>query len=228
LFSLNAVITIASLKTNIPLSTLTTMIRHFSFRLALGFAYLVLVSCAAIKEQTLIEPAGWAAEQHKRQQINIWEIRGRLGIQTESDGGVLDIIWKQSELDHSIRLLAPLGAGNYLVQGNSDFTEIRFPDGEKKIVNNIDDIFSSILEIDLPANAVKDWIRGLPAKSLPVESISWNDQGLINTLKQSGWNVEMTEYTGTEILLPHNIYLSRDVDTELDIRLVLKQWLIDN
>jgi len=188
----------------------------------------ILVSCATVKQQTLTEPAGWIAEQQQRQQIKIWEIRGRLGVQTESNGGSMDIIWKQSDEEFSIRLIAPLGAGTYLIQGDNEVADIRFPDGQKKVVNNIDEVFSSALEIELPANAVKDWIRGLPAKSLSVESISWNEQGLINRIKQSGWNVEMKKYTGNDILLPHAIYLSRDDNDELDVRLVLRQWLVDN
>ena len=210
------------------------MPRHLSFPFVLSFACLMLVSCATVKqpsledEQIKAEPADWLFEQEKRQQISTWEIRGRLGVQTEYDGGSLDIIWKQSENDYSIRLMAPLGAGSYLVQGDNELAEIRFPDGEKKIVNNIDDIFASTLEVDLPATAVKDWIRGLPARALPIEQISWNEHGLPERIKQSGWNVELKKYTGTEILLPHAIYISRDDDAELDIRLLLRQWLIDN
>ncbi len=204
------------------------MIRFFSFHLSISLACLILASCAVIKEQTsTIEPVGWMEEQQKRQQIQIWEIRGRLGVQTESNGGTLDIIWKQSEQDFSIRLLAPLGAGTYLIQGDKDFAEIRFPDGQKKIIYDIDDVFSSTLEVDLPATAIKDWIRGLPARNLSIEYTSWNDLGLIDRIKQSGWNVEMKKYTGNKILLPHTIYLTRDDDTELDIRLALRQWLLD-
>ena len=209
------------------------MPRHFLYYLAISFASLMLVSCATVKpqlvekEQLITEPAGWVAEQHKRQQIRNWEIRGRLGVQTETNGGSLDIIWKQSDEDFSIRLIAPLGAGSYLIQGDSHVAEIRFPDGRKEIISSIDDAFSSALEVNLPANAVKDWLRGLPAKSLSIESVSWNDQGLLDKIKQSGWNVEMKKYTGNKILLPHILYLSRDDNVELDVRLVLRQWLID-
>jgi len=204
------------------------MFRQFLFPIAISLVLLMLASCATVKEQITTEPAGWVAEQHKRQQIKNWEIRGRLGVQTENDGGTLDIIWKQAEQDFSIRLIAPLGAGNYLVQGNGYAAEVRYPDGQVKTVNSIDDVFTSILEVNLPVNAVKDWIRGLPAKTLSVESITWNEHGLLNTIKQSGWNVEMKKYTGKKILLPHAIYISRDENTELDIRLVLRRWLIDN
>ncbi len=205
------------------------MIRRLFFSLVTGLALLMLASCATVREQTTTqEPAGWQAAQQKRQQIKNWEIRGRLGIQTENDAGTLDIIWKQAEQDFSIRLIAPFGAGNYLVQGDNGITEIRYPDGQVETVNNIDDVFSSVLKVNLPVNAVKDWIRGLPSKTLSVEAISWNRQGLLHTLKQSGWNVEMKKYAGKKILLPHAIYLSRDDDAELDVRLVLRQWLVDN
>ncbi len=204
------------------------MLKHFPSRLAAAMICLVLASCATVKEQTTIkEPAGWQAAQQQRQQIKNWEIRGRLGVQTENDGGTLDIIWKQAEQDFSIRLIAPFGAGNYLVQGDNSFAEIRYPDGQIEIVNNIDDVFSSILKVNLPVSAVKDWVRGLPTKTLSLDAISWNEKGLLHTLKQSGWNVEMKKYAGKKILLPHAIYLTRDDNAELDIRLVFRQWLID-
>lgn len=209
------------------------MTRNFTFHLACSLACLMLASCATMKEQASEEqlkkePVAWAKEQQKRQQIKYWEIRGRLGVQTKNNGGSMDIIWKQAEEDYSIRLIAPLGSGSYLIQGNGDFAEVRFPDGEKKIVDNMDDIFASTLNVELPTTAIKDWIRGLPASALTVKSIRWNEQGLLHKIKQAGWNVEMTDYNGNKILLPHSIYLTRDDKPELDIRLVLRQWLVDN
>ena len=207
---------------------LLIMFQNFTSHVVVCLLCLVIASCATVKQQITTEPATWVAEQKKRQQINIWEIRGRLGVQTETTGGSMDLIWKNADQDYSIRLIAPLGAGSYLVQGNSDYAEIRFPDGRTDIVSNIDVVFASIFEIDLPTSAVTDWIRGLPSKALAIERISWNEQGLLTKIKQSGWNVEMAKYTGDEILMPHIIYLSRDDDDELDVRLVLRQWLIDN
>jgi outer membrane lipoprotein LolB len=204
------------------------MIRDLSFPLAIGFACFTLASCATVKQQIKVEPASWTAEQHKRQQIETWEIRGRLGIQTEFTGGSLDVIWKNDGNDFSIRLIAPMGAGNYLVQGDENQAEIRFPNGSTKIINNIDNVFSSMLEVDLPTSAVKDWIRGIPSKTLPVEQISWDKKGHLNRIKQAGWSVEMTKYSGDKVPMPHNIYLSRDGESELDMRLILRQWLIDN
>jgi outer membrane lipoprotein LolB len=210
------------------------MSRHLSFVLAITLVCLAIVSCATVTQQTEKEsevdrqPATWPAEKEKRQQVDIWEIRGRLGLQTDKTGGTMDIIWKQAGDDFTIRLIAPMGAGSYMIQGGKDFAEIRFPNGEKQLVDNVDDVFASTLEVDLPTSAVKDWVRGLPASALPVEQIEWNDQGLINRIKQSGWNVEMTKYSGVKVSLPHSIYVSRDDNEALDVRLILRQWLIDN
>ena len=181
-----------------------------------------------VKRPASSQPENWVSEVERRQLIEKWEIRGRLGFQTDTNGGSLDVTWKQFEREYSIRLIAPLGAGNYHVQGDDTFAEILFPDGHREILNNIEDAFSSILNVELPVSAIKDWVRGTPSRTMPVKNPRWNESGLLTNIEQSGWRVEMKKYTGSEIPLPHAIYLSRDDDEELDIRLVLRQWLVDN
>ncbi len=203
----------------------------------------MLVSCATVdqqaaetelsaeEKQALLkkqQPAHWQQEKQDRQQIRSWEIRGRIGIQTKDNGGSMDLIWKQSVDEYSIRLIAPLAAGNYLIQGEQDHAEIRYPDGSSKNIENTDDIFLTSLDVDLPTSAIKDWVRGLPASEIGIDDVQWNEHGLINRIRQSGWNVEMKKYAGAKILLPHSIYISRDDDEDLDIRLVLRQWLLDD
>ena len=214
------------------------IIRHYFLPLIASIFVLALSSCAVIEEKAAVEPVikpesptkpvnKWVEEQKKRQAIQMWEVRGRLGVQTEKTGGSSDIIWKQSEKDYSIHLIAPLGAGSYMIQGNDDYAEIRYPDGRKEIIDNVDEVFLSTLEVDLPVTAIRDWLRGLPAKSLSVDHISWNAKGLVHKLEQSGWRVELKKYTGVKMLFPHAIYVSRDDKPELDIRLLLRQWLVD-
>jgi len=203
------------------------MFRYISFHLVIGLTCLMLASCAAIKEKTTTEPIAWPEHQQQRQKIKVWEIRGRLGVQTQTTGGSVDIIWKQSDQDYSIRLILPLSVGSYLIQGNDRYAEIRYPNGRKKIVSNIDNVFTSMLGRTLPVNAIRDWVRGLPARSLSVEKMEWDEQGLLSSIDQSGWSVEMADYSGNDLLLPHTLYIRRSDDDELDIRLLLRQWLVD-
>jgi outer membrane lipoprotein LolB len=173
-------------------------------------------------------PAGWEASKAQREKISQWELRGRLSVQTQHDGGVMDLVWRQFDDVYSIHLIAPLGAGSYMIEGNADYAVIRYPDGERQTVEDIDSVFEKVLEVKLPVSALKDWVRGLPAHKLPVDKIVWNDKGLINRLYQSGWNVEMTRYTGGHLLMPHAIYLGHLKQSDIDVRLILNQWLIDN
>ncbi|MBE9567546.1 MAG: outer membrane lipoprotein LolB [Proteobacteria bacterium] len=218
------------------------MTRFLLLFLTVSLSSLMLGSCASVEEKPASEPqpeqqahmkkeltpAGWTVQKEKRQQIKNWEVRGRLGVQTETEGATMDIIWKQAEDEYSIRLIAPLGAGSYLILGDNELARIRYPDGKKRTVRDIDDVFKATLKVDLPVTAIKDWIRGLPAKDLSIEKIRWNEKGLLKLLEQEGWNVELKKYAGTDILLPHEIYLTRDDDEELDIRLLFRQWLVDN
>ncbi len=226
---------------------------QFQFPLTISLACLLLVSCATVEypaedatlndspvtddESTAADsplplekrqPLHWQEEKQRRQQIRSWEIRGRLGVQTAKDAGVLDLIWKQSADEYSIRLIAPLASGNYHIQGDGSYAEIRYPDGSRKNIENIDDMFLLALEVDLPASAIKDWLRGLPASELVVDDIQWNESGQIHEIRQDGWNVEMEKYAGTKLLLPHAIYITRDDDEDLDIQLLLRQWLLDD
>ena len=140
----------------------------------------------------------------------------------------MDIIWKQADGEYSIHLIAAMGAGSYLIQGNEQFAEIRFPDGSRKNIDRVDDVFSTALELDLPVSAVIDWVRGLPAARLPTDKIQWNKQGLIASLEQAGWHVEMKKYAGVRVLMPHDLHLTHDDDDEVSIRFLFRQWLIDN
>ncbi len=175
-----------------------------------------------------IKPANWSATKKHRQSIKSWELRGRLGIQTADNGGSLDLNWHQDGDNYVIRLLAPLGQGSYLISGNLQSVMIRLPDGKTRILDNPDALFKSTLGFDLPVSALRDWVRGLPAASLPLDSIRWNRQGLLHVVDQAGWHVVMSNDLGGKIRLPYKIYLSRKDRPELDIRLVLRQWMVDN
>lgn len=175
-----------------------------------------------------VQPAGWQAAKKQRMAIRSWELRGRLGVQTENNSGTLDLTWQQDGDEYVIRLLAPMGQGTYLITGNEYSAILRLPSGKKRIISNPDALFHDSLGVDLPLSALRDWVRGVPAASLPVDEIRWNKKGLLRQINQNGWHVEMSNYLGSKVLLPYKIYLSRDDKPDLSIRLALRQWMIDN
>ncbi len=175
-----------------------------------------------------VEPAGWQVLKKQRQSIKSWELRGRLGLQTEYNGGSLDFNWRQDGDDYVIRMIAPMGQGTFLISGDSQSATIRAPGGKSRFIENPDAMFKSTIGVDLPIAALRDWVRGVPASSLELDSREWDEQGMLHIIEQAGWHIEMSNNLGENVPLPHKIYINREDQPELDIRLVLRQWMIDN
>jgi len=199
---------------------------------------LLLSGCAHVDEEAElpadvvppkpVEPVNWQATKLQRQAINSWELRGRLGIQTEHNGGSLDINWKQDGNDYVIRLLAPMGQGTYRIHGDKYSVSIKMPNGKTRYIDQPNQMFNEALGVSLPLDALKDWVRGIPASSLTLDYAKWDDKGLLQVVRQEGWHVEMGNNFGETLAMPYKIYIDREDMPELDIRLVLRQWMVDS
>ena len=186
----------------------------------------ILASCASITEQVLDRPEDWEARLQQHRQIGDWTIRARLGVQSETDGGSFDVFWQQVADAYEIRLIAPMGQGAVLINGDSNGVKISLADGRTEYSNDADELFSSMTGLSLPVNGLQDWLRGMPVQGEEIQYISWNEPGQLYKLEQRGWQVEMGRYkavAGYE--LPHAFYLEREDRPELSVRLLVREWL---
>ena len=186
----------------------------------------ILSSCASITEQVLDRPEDWEARLQQHRQIEDWTIRARLGVQSETDGGSFDVFWQQVADAYEIRLIAPMGQGAVLINGDSNGVKISLADGRTEYSNDADELFSSMTGLSLPVNGLQDWLRGMPVQGEEIQYISWNEPGQLYKLEQRGWQVEMGRYkavAGYE--LPHAFYLEREDRPELSVRLLVREWL---
>lgn len=95
------------------------MINQNIYSKAVKTAFLLLAisvtsSCGSLPTVSMVAPVDWDAVVHQKNKIQSWEIKGRVAIQTEEDGGTLDLFWNQDEDDYAIRLVAPMGQGHFL------------------------------------------------------------------------------------------------------------------
>jgi len=186
----------------------------------------ILASCASISEQVLDRPEDWEARLQQHQQIEDWTIRARLGVQSETDGGSFDVFWQQVADAYEIRLIAPMGQGAVLINGDSNGVKISLADGRTEYSNDADELFSSMTGLSLPVNGLQDWLRGMPIEGEEIQYISWNEPGQLYKLEQSGWQVEMSRYKAVaDYELPHAFYLEREDQPELSVRLLVREWL---
>jgi outer membrane lipoprotein LolB len=185
----------------------------------------ILASCASISEQILERPADWESRLQRQQQISEWTIKARLGVQTETEGGSFDVFWQQMDDAYEIRLLAPMGQGAVLINGDNAGVSISLADGQTEYSHDADALFASMTGMSLPVNGLQDWLRGIPIQGEEIQNISWNEHGQLYKLEQRGWRVEMSRYkTIAGYELPHAFYLERDDRPELSVRLLVREW----
>jgi outer membrane lipoprotein LolB len=185
---------------------------------------MLLAACSYLPELTTTMPENWQDTLAHRHQIGSWKLQGRLGVQTEDNGGSLDLFWDQKDDSYSIRLIAPMGQGTILIKGNGQGVHIKTADGEQ-YAENADALLASSLGVKLPVTGLRDWLRGLPMENKPIVKQSWDRHGQLYQLVQDGWNVEMSNYKKVgNYQLPHNFFLTRDDRPELGIRLLIRRW----
>lgn len=183
-------------------------------------------ACSTFPQIDDSQPDSWAATQHQRQQINAWSIEGKLGIQTENNGGSFDLYWSQIDNQFNIRLLAPLGQGTILVDGNHEAVKIRSRKGVQ-YAQDVEALLANEFGVSVPVKGLQDWLRGLPITDKTLSDQQWDTEGNLQHLQQDGWSVEMKSYRQVaSTSLPHKFYIGRADHPELDIRLIIRQWNI--
>ena len=192
----------------------------------LGLILVVLLtSCASLSEQVLQRlMIGNNAWQHHKQ-IDDWTIKARLGVQTEYEGGSFDVFWQQLTDAYDIRLIAPLGQGAVQITGDNGGVTISLANGQSEYADDAEALFASMTGMSLPVAGLQDWLRGMPIEGEEIQHASWNEQGQLYKLEQSGWRIEMNRYKSVaDVELPHAFYLEREDRPELSVRLLIREW----
>ena len=204
-------------------------IKFIALRGALFVTFLaVQFSCSYLPVATSKSPDNWQQTVAQRQQLSSWKLIGRLGMQTETNGGSLDLFWNQKKDVYKIRLIAAMGQGTILIQGNATGVSLRTKEGET-YAKNADELLASSLGVRVPLSGLHDWLLGVPAADKPIQKQLWDEQGRLHKLVQDGWNIEMSDYKKVgKHILPHAFYLDRDDQPELEIRLMIRQWTLSD
>lgn len=189
----------------------------------LVLALSLLSACGHLREQSDATPPGWAEQTARQRALSAWYVEGRLGVQTATQAGSLDVFWNQQAQCYQIRLIAPLGQGAFLVTGDADSARLQTSNGDIRSAASADQLFAESLGVTLPLASLRSWLRGLPAAG--DSELVWDEQGHLYIIEQDGWRVELARYKQQDgLILPHAFYLSRRDQPELMIRLLLRSW----
>ncbi|CAD5107867.1 lipoprotein insertase outer membrane protein LolB [Zestomonas carbonaria] len=196
-------------------------LRHF---LALGLLAL-LSGCAALAPQEALQgqgdPARWQTHKQQTEDLDAWQISGKVGIRAPKDSGSGTLFWLQRQDYFDIRLSGPLGRGATRLTGHSGEVVLEVANQGRYQAASPEALLEQQLGWRLPVSHLVWWVRGLPAPDSRSRLTLDNDSRLAR-LEQDDWKVDYLSYAEQNgYWLPERIKLyGRDID----VTLVIKDW----
>lgn len=170
----------------------------------------------------------WQRHEAALLAIQHWELRGRLAIRADEQGGQATLTWRRDAIRHSMRLGGPLGRG--MLQLTQDETGARLQDAEQRIDHaaSAEELLFRHTGWRLPVENMNYWVRGLPVPGLAADR-TLDDVGQLKVLHQQGWEVQYQEYVLVDGRnLPSRLRLTNPRKTAgqpaMEVRLVIERW----
>ena len=191
---------------------------------------LILGGCAMTPQQQpsakdpAFQPSHRQAKQASLRALNTWKLEGRIALYNEVEAWNADLHWRQRGEHYEIRLVGPFGQGRIRVHGDTHGVVMETSD-RRYFDQDPDVLFNRRLGWNIPINALKWWIRGLPAQGLSMDAEpTWDNQGRLTRLRQDGWDIHFKRYAAVGALeLPGKVFLE---NAQWNVRLVIQDWRI--
>jgi outer membrane lipoprotein LolB len=183
---------------------------------------LIAGGCATTPPAPTVAPEqAWASRQEALSELRLWQLSGRISVQTGEEAAHGSLRWLQEGNRYDIRITGPFGSGTVRLAGD--------PSDAALWVDRQTPIHSSDPEMLLyqqtgwwiPVDALRYWIVGLPAPSLASER-KLDAYGRLETLHQAGWEIRFLDYEKREGLdLPGRVFVAKG---DGKVRVVVQRW----
>ncbi|WP_052481165.1 lipoprotein insertase outer membrane protein LolB [Gilvimarinus agarilyticus] len=188
-------------------------------------AVLLLTRCANVPSNTGAPPEGpvdTQAHEERLRAISQWHLQAKAGLRSPEQNGSARLDWRHSPSSFDISLSGPLGQGRVELKGTPEGVVLTQPDSEPLRAESAEALLYQQTGWDLPVGLLADWLLGLPATKQPVDDLKRNDNGLLKTLSQAGWQLSYLNYQSVaDVFLPGKVIATRELDNEQRIRLVI-------
>ena len=184
---------------------------------------ILVSSCAINKSYSPLHTIDWEQHLNKIAQLDHWTLQGRIGYRNSKEGGAAWISWDQQGNDFDVKLSGPLGVGATRITGNQYHAQLQRGARQPDIANSAEELTELLFGWQWPVKQLRFWVRGIAAPSPPKIESSYNSDGTLNSLKQSGWALQFFDYQEIEgWRLPGNVQGKKGI---YQINLKIKTWL---
>ena len=191
-------------------------------------AYLLLAAllsaCASVAPPAE-ENSDWTRQRQQLQQLESWQLRGRVNVRYDNESHTPRIQWQQKDAEYNIRLWGTFNAGNTLISGEPGSVTLE-SDGEVLTADSPEELILQQLGYELPVSQLNYWIKGLPAPGSEAQ-LDFNELNQLTTIRQEDWTISLSDMRQYgEVSLPRRVELTRPRN-DIRLRFIGLNWTTD-
>lgn len=190
----------------------------------------LLLASALLSACTTIAPpaeenSDWARQRDQLQDLDSWELRGRVNVRYDNESHTPNINWLQQNVEYHILLWGTLNAGRTLIVGSPDYVTLE-NGGETRSATSPEELILQQLGYELPVSQLNYWIKGLPAPDSEFQ-LSFNELNQLTTIEQADWTINLSDMRQYgPISLPRRVDLTRPRN-DIRLRFFRLNWTAD-
>ncbi|MFN2360091.1 MAG: lipoprotein insertase outer membrane protein LolB [Marinobacter sp.] len=199
--------------------------------LVLVLAVLTMGGCTSLQVNPLPEgltdqpPVDWSDNRARLDQLQQWELTGKLAVRQPEDSGTAVInFWKQDREAYELELSSAfLGMGRTTLEGVPGFIELTLPGGDKYQSGDPESLIEAATGWQLPINSLTWWIRGLPGPEGDFRLL-FDDKDQLAVIRQQGWEIRYDRWQAFIDDYPPLPARMTAVKGDKRVRLVVTSW----
>ena len=188
------------------------------------FATALLSACTAIAPPAE-ENSDWTRQRDQLQELESWELRGRVNVRYDNESHTPRINWLQQNVEYHIRLWGTFNAGNTLIVGRPGYVSLE-NDGETVDASSPEELILRQMGYELPISQLNYWIKGLPSPDSGFQ-LSFNELNQLTTIEQADWTINLSDMRQYgQVSLPRRVELTRPRN-DIRLRFIGLNWTTD-
>jgi outer membrane lipoprotein LolB len=165
--------------------------------------------------------ADWPSRREQLRAVDSFTLAGRVAVVAGDEGFSAGLRWQQRGARGSIVLEGPFGVGALAIDIEGQTLRVTTGRGDRYEGDAARAALEQQLGFELPLDALRYWVRGLPFSLAAEQSLDPAAPRLLQ-LREQGWQVQYSEYQAAPFdYQPRRLVAGRG---DARVRLIIERW----